>query len=220
MALSQDGTHCFGDVSILFGYVITLKRSPKSFKELTEKGSCLQHLRERLTPANLQRLFRNNAKAFILPQHYELVMQHIEDNGVVFEYDVQCKTTYLCELRKSNLIISTEWFKEVIDAVRTLPGKDNVSVRNRAEIWIPVTAIPDRVRLGVGSLPRAPSSEVPLPKQISQEHKEFQVTLRRAVDQFLDRNEEIHQNQEGETEDEEGDRDVWHGQSGARGSNE
>ena len=219
MALSQDGEVLRGD-SILFGHVITVKRSPLSFKELTETGPCLEHLRERMTPANRQLLFQNGAKAFILPQHHELVMQHIQDNGVVFQYDVHGKTTYLCELRKQHLIVSDEWVNEIIDAIRTLPGKDNVGVRNRAEIWIPVTAIPDWLLLGVGSLPRASSSEVPLPKQISQEAKEYQEWFRSAVDQWIDRIKGIHEKQQGESEDGEGDLDVGHRQSGACGSNE
>lgn len=202
--------------SICLGVVLAVKRTPKSFKDLMKTGPMLQHLRERMSRANLPEITHLGPHAFILPQHYELVMRHLEHNGVVFEYEEDKERTYLGQLWGKHIIVSSEWEFEVKAALHTLPrGKEgHVFGLKRASIWIPIpdiVSLPARLLLDIVSLPRAPSSEVQCskPATISHEKTELRRNMCTALEEFLYYNKEINKVDEKEEEEEEGDPDSW-----------
>lgn len=104
-------------------YLLEYSRSPQSFRNCLLKCPSLEQCRKALRDHGFDTELPSGAKLFVLPEHVELVMQTLADEG--------------WELKPRHIIVSDEFEDAVVRAIESLRSSERVKQKCRKNLTEP-----------------------------------------------------------------------------------
>ena len=111
--------------------VVELSRSPESFRQALIRDPHLVRCREALCAANLPLEIGDRAKLLVDPEHVNIVIEHINANGVTFADGTHVSAD---ALRPRHLVCSVGFLIAALRAVAEIKRKEKVKVKRQVTI--------------------------------------------------------------------------------------